>query len=439
MLLRERAREYESEGEGDGDEGDNQTEKRRKRQGKSFGVESKVFEVELEKRRGKTLLFIVESKRGVFSWVRLGPASAGIFLEGLDQCVKDGKDDKWEKGWKEKGRSYSMVREVNKAGSFIRLGVVDAEEKRYNICIPRGRGGREGWSVMAEVVWNLTTMIDRREEKKEEPTLERRKVEMGKRWGNEDSLSVIMEIEREQICRNVDRLGQCLVGKWNPRVAGGEDLARMGWLMASVWGMKGKLGLAWMEEGQALLDFEHAVEASEVFVVGKRSMGRIHVYLELWSPSLGCLEEGEIKEEVWVRIKGLPLSLWVPNILRRVGDECGGFVAMDTSTEKMENILWARILVKTKRGELPSSVEIGIEGTVYNLPLWWEVLPSIRQKSEGRRGSTDRGRGEDRGDGGARAGRRVEEWGSAGFEALLRSDDGMEGQLDRMGRVSAVG
>ena len=112
---------------------------------------------------------------------------------------------------------------------------------------------------------------------------------------------------------------------------------------------------------------------------------------------------------------------------------------MDTSTEKMENILWARILVKTKRGELPSSVEIGIEGTVYNLPLWWEVLPSIRQKSEGRRGSTDRGRGEDRGDGGARAGRRVEEWGSAGFEALLRSDDGMEGQLDRMGRVSAVG
>ena len=67
------------------------------------------------------------------------------------------------------------------------------------------------------------------------------------------------------------------------------------------------------------------------------------------------------------------------------------------------------------------------------------MLPSIRQKSEGRRGSTDRGRGEDRGDGGARAGRRVEEWGSAGFEALLRSDDGMEGQLDRMGRVSAVG
>ena len=127
-----------------------------------------------------------------------------------------------------------MVSEVNKAGSIIRLGVVDAEEKRYSICISRGRGGRKGWSVMAEAVRNLYTMIDRREEKKDEPTPERVKAEMGKRWGNRNSISARMEIKGEDICRNVDRLGQCLVGKWNPKVAGGEDLARMGWLMASV-------------------------------------------------------------------------------------------------------------------------------------------------------------------------------------------------------------
>ena len=168
-------------------------------------------------------------------------------------------------------------------------------------------------------------------------------------------------------------------------------------------------------------------------------MGGIHVDLELWSPSYGCLEEGEIEEEVWVRVKGLLLSLWVPSILRRVGDEYGGFVAMDASTEKMENLWWARILVKTKRSELPSSIEIGIEETIYHLLLWWEVLPSIRQKLEDRQGSTDRGRGEERGDEGTRVGRRVEEWGSAGLEVLLRSDDGMEGQLDGMGRVSSVG
>ena len=142
-----------------------------------------------------------------------------------------------------------MVREVNKVGSFIRLEVVNAEEKRYSVCIPRGRRGREGWLAMAEVVRDLTARIDRREEKKEEPILERMQAEMGKRWGNRDSLLVRMEVEGEEISRNVNRLGHCLVGKWNPRVAGGEDLARLGWLMASVWGLKGKLGLAWLEEG----------------------------------------------------------------------------------------------------------------------------------------------------------------------------------------------
>ena len=106
---------------------------------------------------------------------------------------------------------------------------------------------------------------------------------------------------------------------------------------------------------------------------------------------------------------GLPISLWVPSILRRVGDECGGFVAMDPLTEKMENLWWTRILVKSKGGELLSSLEIGVEGISYNLPLWWEVLPSIRQNSESYRGSTYRARREVRGNRGARAGPRVEE------------------------------
>ena len=69
-------------------------------------VESKVFEVEVEERRGNTLFFIVESKRRVSSWVRLGLASVRLFLKRLNQCVKNKKEDKWEKGWNEKGRSW---------------------------------------------------------------------------------------------------------------------------------------------------------------------------------------------------------------------------------------------------------------------------------------------------------------------------------------------
>ena len=70
-------------------------------------------------RRGKPQVIIVESKRGVSSWVRLGSASVGFFLEGLYQCLKNVKEGKWEKGWKEKGRSFSLVRDANRAGSFF--------------------------------------------------------------------------------------------------------------------------------------------------------------------------------------------------------------------------------------------------------------------------------------------------------------------------------
>ena len=82
-------------------------------------MESKVFEVEMVERRGKPQVIIVESKRGVSSWVRLGSASVGFFLEGLYQCLKNVKEGKWEKGWKEKGRSFSLVRDTNRAGSFF--------------------------------------------------------------------------------------------------------------------------------------------------------------------------------------------------------------------------------------------------------------------------------------------------------------------------------
>ncbi|RVW30837.1 hypothetical protein CK203_115530 [Vitis vinifera] len=131
---------------------------------------------------------------------------------------------------------------------------------------------------------------------------------------------------------------------------------------------------------------------------------------------------------------GLPLSLWVPSILRRVGDECGGFVAMDPLTERMENLRWARILVKTKGGELPSSLEIGVEGISYNLPLWWECCPSIRQEVGGLSCSTNRARGEVRGDRGARVDPRVEEWGNARLEALSRTVDGT-GRVLTVGRI----
>ena len=120
-------------------------------------------------------------------------------------------------------------------------------------------------------------------------------------------------------------------------------------------------------------------EAIWVMSFGKRSFGGIHLGSERWNPRNGCSEEGEITNEIWVRIVGFPLSLWNPTILRRVGEECGGFIAMDPRTEKLQELQWAQILIRTEGEDLPSVLEIAVEEKVYSLALWWELKPALRK------------------------------------------------------------
>ena len=117
-----------------------------------FGVESKTFEIEVEKKKGKLQATILERKRGISSWIRLGPESLGLFLECLVHCSKDMSVGKWERKWKENGRAYSLLRDENKGGCFLRLGVVDLENKRFNIFIPKRRGAEGGWALMVEML-----------------------------------------------------------------------------------------------------------------------------------------------------------------------------------------------------------------------------------------------------------------------------------------------
>ncbi|RVW17081.1 hypothetical protein CK203_076002 [Vitis vinifera] len=58
----------------------------------------------------------------------------------------------WEKRWQEKGRFFSLVRGENKGGCFLRLGVIDRAKKRFSIFVPKGRGAKGGWILLAEAL-----------------------------------------------------------------------------------------------------------------------------------------------------------------------------------------------------------------------------------------------------------------------------------------------
>ena len=127
-----------------------------------------------------------------------------------------------------------------------------------------------------------------------------------------------------------------------------------------------------------IFEFEDAVEAKYVLEGGRRTFWGGRLNLERWNPDSGCVKRKNQLDRVWVRIAGLPLHLWICDVLRMIGDGCGGYLATDE--EKMhwtEVLLWARILVKVEGMERPNTVNILSRSRSYELQIWWELPPWV--------------------------------------------------------------
>ncbi|RVW12420.1 hypothetical protein CK203_107253 [Vitis vinifera] len=357
-----------------------------------------------------------KGRRGALGW---SPSpSVGLFMEGLHQCIEDVNEGRWEKGWKEKGRNFSLY------------------------LYSEGQRRQGGWSAMVEALYQLDNSIINKEKQEEMRVRGRQCTEMTKGrsfadavkggW-NKESKIIRVEVAREELSRNLSRLEHCLIGSWSPNNTTGETLETLGGKMAKAWGLKGKMGMASMGKGRVLLDFEFVEEARRVNLSGIRTVRGVQMGLECWDPNSGYLEEGETRKEVWVRILGLPMSLWVPSVLKRVGDACGGFLDVDPQTESLEELQWARVLVRSDGKTFPDTLELGFEETTYSVTLWWERMPSIRTE-EGRKQSRWKpSTREVEGDEASRAATRVEQLVGVETEAQSQSDDGTDCLSQDMG------
>ena len=99
--------------------------------------------------------------------------------------------------------------------------------------------------------------------------------------------------------------------------------------------------------------------------------------LEWWTPYSGCNGLRDQESEVWIRVVGLPLHLWTGEILKKVGDNCGGFVALDEGTTSKTDLQCARILVKMNSNVKPASVNLLAGARSYELQIWWEIRPTV--------------------------------------------------------------
>ena len=171
------------------------------------------------------------------------------------------------------------MRDENKGGCFIRLGVEDLEKKRFNIFIPKGRGGKGGWVSMVETLRALGVATERKESQKDEampsvPILGKSFAEVVNLQNRKGRSVARVEVSHKDLSQNLKRLDHCLVGSWDPKSVKGDDLRSWGTQMAQTWGLKGNLGLAKLERGKVLLEFEMVVEAEKALNLGGILVGK---------------------------------------------------------------------------------------------------------------------------------------------------------------------
>ena len=178
-----------------------------------------------------------------------------------------------------------------------------------------------------------------------------------------------------------DRLGQmecCLVGWWEEASSPILELEAVRRWVISSWMPKGRLNLVRLDRKLLLFKLETLSKADRVLKFGRWSLRGYPLQLERWNQNLCCVQSTDWGKEVWVKVVGLPVHLWNRKVLKKIGNECGGFIAMDEDTTSLVELLWARILVKCKGKDTPKTAEVRAGSISYLLQLWWEFPSELR-------------------------------------------------------------
>ena len=161
------------------------------------------------------------------------------------------------------------------------------------------------------------------------------------------------------------------------------QLLDFSWLknyVSSLWSLRGGVKISTF--GALLLfDFDESFEVERVLVRGARRFKENFLHLERRHFEVGCLRKGGSLKELWVRVLGLPLHLWGREVFKKLGDCCGGFVAMGEDTVLLSHLQWARILVKNDGRVLPGSLQIDVGCFNFFVQLWWEAPPWVSMES----------------------------------------------------------
>uniref|UniRef100_A0A0V0IKX8 Putative ovule protein n=1 Tax=Solanum chacoense TaxID=4108 RepID=A0A0V0IKX8_SOLCH len=82
---------------------------------------------------------------------------------------------------------------------------------------------------------------------------------------------------------------------------------------------------------QFLFEFQSRKDAQHILLGNWKRQGK-QLVLDWWSPTSGAYPAHTTFQWFWIRVLGLPLQLWSENIMKEIGDQCGGWLATEEET-----------------------------------------------------------------------------------------------------------
>ena len=185
-------------------------------------MDSKSFELLVDKVGGKLRGCIWEKCRGLTSWIRFGDASLISLLDGVEACCRGSDDRSWSLVWEERGRKYRLECRSNKAGRFFLCSVHDLETKRFCLIFPKGKGLIGGWNILAKKLreigvvpsGGLKDSLSIEVLRKENELKPRTFAGVAKSKTDRLGGKVWLELEMREMYGRLEQLDHCLVDRW---------------------------------------------------------------------------------------------------------------------------------------------------------------------------------------------------------------------------------
>lgn len=116
-------------------------------------------------------------------------------------------------------------------------------------------------------------------------------------------------------------------------------------------------------------------ELNTILYIGRLHVGNGVVTFLKWVPNITSIPISAVSRNRGVRIWGLPLTKWRPEVFHTIGARCGGLLAIDGQTLKREVIFVARIKLGAESlADIPRMLSLECGGVTSVLVLEVEAL-----------------------------------------------------------------